>query len=193
MQARHASVFVLLCTRRDLVHSGRLLQCPVCRVDRVCVCVCGPRPMPRAPSLCTRRPGPPQVELEFTIGENAHLENTLVALVPSTSPPAGTTPHLPPYGLLQRQRPQDPLRAPRPQGRGAPCPRGGAAQHHPQLLRGCAQGPGVAGALWCCAVSPRPLPPPPPPAPRHSSLSSSSPEASSSARNPWCCSRLRGD
>ena len=39
MQAGHASVFVLLCTRRDLVHSGRLLQCPVCRVDRVCVSV----------------------------------------------------------------------------------------------------------------------------------------------------------
>ena len=23
-----------------LVHSGRLLQCPVCRGNRVCVCVC---------------------------------------------------------------------------------------------------------------------------------------------------------
>ena len=44
MRAGHAA-FVLLCIRRDLVHSGRLLLCPVCRVDCVGVgvymCVCG--------------------------------------------------------------------------------------------------------------------------------------------------------
>ena len=41
VQAGHATAFVLLCTGRDVVHSGRLLQCPVCRVDRVCACVPG--------------------------------------------------------------------------------------------------------------------------------------------------------